>query len=119
MTSSTSNHFEPITARKSSALRGVIDVAGDKSISHRALILASQSLGSTEIHGLLEGEDVLRTAGALKQCGVFIQKELDIWRVQGVGIGGLHAPADILDMGNAGTGVRLMMGLLAPYPFQA
>jgi 3-phosphoshikimate 1-carboxyvinyltransferase len=119
MASSTNNIYQPITARKSGALHGAVTVAGDKSISHRALILASQALGTTTIHGLLEGEDVLRTADALRKCGVSIEKDSTVWRVSGVGIGGLSAPSDILDMGNAGTGVRLMMGLLAPYPFQA
>lgn len=108
----------PAKSQAQGALRGSITVPGDKSISHRALMLASQALGTTTVHGLLEGEDVLCTAKALQQCGVPIHKEDDgSWVISGVGIHGLHAPADVLDMGNAGTAVRLMMGLLAPYPF--
>lgn len=108
----------PAIARSSSALHGCVRVPGDKSISHRALMLASQRLGGTHVHGLLEGEDVLATAGALRACGVDITRDdAGIWHVQGVGIGGLCEPSGLLDMGNAGTGARLMMGLLAAYPF--
>ena len=111
-------HAMPATARSAHGLRGHVTVPGDKSISHRALMLASQALGTTVVHGLLEGEDVLCTARALQQCGVPIEKRSDgSWMISGVGIHGLHAPTDVLDMGNAGTAVRLMMGLLAPYPF--
>lgn len=81
-------------------------------------MLASQALGTTTIHGLLEGEDVLRTAEALRQCGVPITRHADgHWTVSGRGIGGLHEPSDVLDMGNAGTAARLMMGLLSTYPY--
>jgi len=108
----------PIISLPVQNLRGRIRVPGDKSISHRALMFASQALGTTTIHGLLEGEDVLHTAAALRACGVEITKLADgSWQVKGVGIGGLHAPQAALDMGNAGTGARLMMGLLAPYPY--
>ena len=108
----------PAQAKTATQLHGTVDVPGDKSISHRALMLASQALGTTTIHGLLEGEDVLRTATALKACGVPIARQADgVWVVHGLGIGGLHCPDTTLDMGNAGTAVRLMMGLLAPYPF--
>jgi 3-phosphoshikimate 1-carboxyvinyltransferase len=104
--------------KASPALTGAITVPGDKSISHRALMLASQALGTTTVHGLLEGEDVLATANALRHCGVDITRTLDgSWIIKGVGVGGLHEPSDVLDMGNAGTAVRLMMGLLAPYPY--
>ena len=107
-----------MTSQRSRALKGSVKVAGDKSISHRALMFASQAIGTTRIHGLLEGEDVLRTAEALRACGVNISRHADgTWEVQGVGIGGLRQPTHTLDMGNAGTGVRLMMGLLAPYPY--
>ncbi len=99
-------------------LTGVISVPGDKSISHRALILASQALGTTEIRGLLEGEDVINTAKALKLLGVNVEsRQAQHWRIHGVGTGGLHEASDVLDMGNSGTGARLMMGLVAPYPF--
>ena len=91
---------------------------GDKSISHRALMLSSLALGTTTIHGLLEGEDVMRTADALRHCGVPITRHADgHWSVSGRGIGGLHEPDHVLDMGNAGTAVRLMMGMLCTYPF--
>jgi 3-phosphoshikimate 1-carboxyvinyltransferase len=106
----------PVTSRQSTRLSGAVTVPGDKSISHRALMLASQALGITTIHGLLAGEDVLATSAALKQCGAPITRdENGVWTVNGRGIGGLHAPTDVLDMGNAGTAARLMMGLLAPY----
>lgn len=92
---------------------------GDKSISHRALMLASQALGTTTIHGLLEGEDVLRTADAMKACGVPVARDKNgTWTVKGLGIGGLHAPSVPLDMGNAGTAARLLMGLLSTYPYK-
>ncbi len=113
----TQNNPQSATAHAAEGLRGTTHVPGDKSISHRALMLASQALGTTRIHGLLEGEDVLRTATALGQCGVPIVKIGDVWEVSGRGIGGLHEPSDILDMGNAGTASRLMMGLLAPYDY--
>lgn len=103
----------------SSPLKGEITVPGDKSISHRALLLSSQMLGTTIITGLLEGEDVLRTADALRLLGVTINKNNDQWHVHGVGIGGLQEPNNVLDMGNSGTGARLLMGLLAPYPFSS
>jgi len=115
------NHsdFVALTSVPSRRLRGRIRVPGDKSISHRALMLASQAIGTTIIHGLLEGEDVLRTAAALRACGVEITRlENGSWRVKGVGIGGLIQPEASLDMGNAGTGARLMMGLLAPYQYK-
>ena len=100
------------------ALTGVFHVPGDKSISHRALILASQALGETSITGLLEGEDVINTAKALRQMGVKIEQGTQQdWQVQGVGAGGLSESPDILDMGNSGTGARLMMGLVSTYNF--
>ncbi|MFZ4541620.1 MAG: (d)CMP kinase [Rickettsiales bacterium] len=115
---STNDNPQPATSTLSKSLRGTTIVPGDKSISHRALMLASQALGTTTIHGLLEGEDVLRTAEALRQCGVPITRHAQgEWTVSGRGIGGLHEPADMLDMGNAGTAARLMMGLLSTYPF--
>jgi 3-phosphoshikimate 1-carboxyvinyltransferase len=108
----------PARADRSKSLRGNITVPGDKSISHRALMLSSQALGTTEINGLLEGEDVIATANALRQCSVsIVRDDAGVWTVTGVGIGGLSEPDDVLDMGNAGTAARLMMGLLAPYPY--
>jgi len=98
-------------------LRGQVSIPGDKSISHRALMLASQAPGTTTIHGLLEGHDVLNTAKALDSLGVSIKRKGDAWIVKGVGIGGLSESKDVLDMGNSGTSTRLLMGLVTPYPF--
>lgn len=103
----------PMQARRSAGLQGRVAVPGDKSISHRALIFGALAIGSTRIEGLLEGEDVLNTARALQSLGVKIDKDGDAWVVKGVGIGGLSEPASALDFGNSGTGVRLMMGVLA------
>ncbi|MHA1539022.1 MAG: 3-phosphoshikimate 1-carboxyvinyltransferase [Alphaproteobacteria bacterium] len=109
-----------LTAEKSNTLNGTVTVPGDKSISHRCLILGSQCLGTTEITGLLEGEDVLKTADALREMGVVIaRKETGKWVVNGVGVGGLFPPDRVLDMGNSGTATRLLMGLVAPYEFSS
>lgn len=106
-----------MTSRRAGAIKGDVTVPGDKSISHRALILSSQAIGQSRITGLLEGEDVLNTAKALQKLGVPIEKQGDEWVVNGVGTGGLSAPDGELDVGNSGTGVRLLMGLVAPYNF--
>ncbi len=99
-----------------SGLRGHIAVPGDKSISHRSLILGALCVGETVIHGLLEGEDVLATAAALRAFGATIERGEDgAWRVNGVGVGGLMAPGQVLDLGNSGTGVRLLLGLAASH----
>ena len=104
----------PLTARNAGPLRGTVTVPGDKSISHRALMLAGLAIGETRISGLLEGEDVLRTADAMRALGAHVTRDgPGTWRVSGVGIGGLHEPADVLDMGNSGTAARLLCGLLA------
>jgi 3-phosphoshikimate 1-carboxyvinyltransferase len=101
----------------SQGLKGRIRVPGDKSISHRSLMLGALALGETEIHGLLEGEDVLRTAEAMRQLGGEATRGDDgVWRARGRGIGGLREAAEVLDLGNAGTGTRLLMGLVAAYP---
>jgi 3-phosphoshikimate 1-carboxyvinyltransferase len=94
---------------------GTLTVPGDKSISHRALMLAALAEGQTHITGFLAGEDCLATARAVAALGVRIERpaETEVW-VHGPGVAGLSAPAGPLDMGNAGTGMRLMMGLLAP-----
>jgi 3-phosphoshikimate 1-carboxyvinyltransferase len=108
----------PATARRSGALSGTARVPGDKSISHRALMLGALAVGETEIHGLLEGEGVLRTAAAMRQLGGDAERGADgVWRARGRGIGGLREAPDVLDLGNAGTGTRLLMGLVAPYDF--
>ena len=108
---------QPLTSHAIERLSGTAHVPGDKSISHRSLLLASQCVGKTQIDGLLEGEDVLATAAALRHLGIKIDREGDSWLAHGNGIGGLHEPSAVLDMGNSGTGVRLMMGLVAPYEF--
>ncbi len=97
-------------------LQGAIAVPGDKSISHRALILGALSVGESRIQGLLEGADVLATAQALRAYGADIRRGADaVWRVNGVGVGGLMAPGDTLDLGNSGTGARLLLGLAASH----
>src|SRR5471032_2232660 len=102
-----------LSAAKSYSLKGTINVPGDKSISHRALLIASQAIGTSRIEGLLESEDVICTANALRRMGVTIEKRDDIWLVNGVGVGGLREPDDVINMGNTGTGCRLLMGLVA------
>jgi 3-phosphoshikimate 1-carboxyvinyltransferase len=107
----------PLTAHKASPLAGTITVPGDKSISHRALMLAALAIGCTRITGLLEGEDVRRTEAAMRQLGAAITRGEDgAWEVSGAGIGGLSEPADVLDMGNSGTAARLLTGILATHP---
>jgi 3-phosphoshikimate 1-carboxyvinyltransferase len=107
----------PLTARRAGPLAGTITVPGDKSISHRALMLSALAIGRTRITGLLEGEDVLRTEAAMRQLGAQIVREADgAWVVSGVGIGGLVEPGDVLDMGNSGTAARLLTGILATHP---
>lgn len=109
-----------LRARASDALAGTARVPGDKSISHRALLIASLAVGESVIEGLLEGEDVLRTAAAMRALGAEIERAADgRWHVHGRGIGGLTAPGDVLDMGNSGTGARLLMGVLASHPLTA
>ena len=100
-------------------LTGRIRVPGDKSISHRALMFAALAVGRSRIEGLLEGEDVLATAAALRMMGAAIAQEGDAWVVDGVGVGGLLEPNGPLDMGNSGTSARLLMGLLASHGFTA
>jgi 3-phosphoshikimate 1-carboxyvinyltransferase len=105
-------------ARPSGALSGTIRVPGDKSISHRALMVGALAVGRTEISGLLEGEDVLCTAAAMRAMGAEVERLGDgRWRVDGVGLGGLAEPADVLDLGNSGTAARLLLGVLATHPF--
>jgi len=117
----TISHNSPLYPLRSSGVRGLkgdVAVPGDKSISHRALMLSSQALGVTHIHGLLEGEDVLNSARALQALGVEIKQiGKRHWEVRGVGIGGLSESDQLLDLGNSGTSARLLMGLVTPYPF--
>ena len=99
------------------ALKGQVSVPGDKSISHRALMIGGVAVGPTTIRGLSLGDDVLRTACALEEMGVNIDRSTgDLWRVHGVGVGGLKEPARVLDLGNSGTGARLLIGLIATHP---
>jgi 3-phosphoshikimate 1-carboxyvinyltransferase len=121
---------QPLVSHPAGALVGTVKVPGDKSISHRALMIGALAVGETTIEGLLEGEDVLRTAAAMRALGAQIERGQveqgsaersadGVWRVHGRGIGGLAEPADVLDMGNAGTGARLLMGLLASHRLTA
>jgi 3-phosphoshikimate 1-carboxyvinyltransferase len=99
-------------------LKGKVNVPGDKSISHRALIFACLAHGKSKISGLLEGEDVLKTAKALTKMGAEINKLDDgSWQINGSGIAGLMESDNVLDMGNSGTSTRLLAGLVAPYDF--
>jgi 3-phosphoshikimate 1-carboxyvinyltransferase len=101
-------------------LRGTIRVPGDKSISHRALMFAGLAVGQSRITGLLEGEDVLATAAAMRQFGADIARGNDgVWTVQGAGLGSLLEPKTALDMGNSGTSTRLLMGLVASHAITA
>ncbi|HZT24057.1 MAG TPA: 3-phosphoshikimate 1-carboxyvinyltransferase, partial [Pseudolabrys sp.] len=110
----------PLTARKSGPLQGRVRVPGDKSISHRALILGALTVGETTVAGLLEGEDVLHTAAAMRALGAHIVRGEDgIWRIHGVGVGGFAPPPAALDFGNSGTGVRLAFGAVAGSPIRA
>lgn len=102
-----------------SPLTGTVTVPGDKSISHRSLMLGALAIGETVISGLLEGEDVLATAAAMRAMGADIEKRDHKWHVHGVGIGGLLQPQTALDMGNSGTSTRLLMGLVASHPITA
>lgn len=106
-----------LTARRSGPLRGRIRAPGDKSISHRALILGALAVGETRISGLLEGEDVLNTGKAVMAVGAQVERlGAGEWRVHGVGVAGFAAPAGALDFGNSGTGCRLMLGAVAGCP---
>jgi 3-phosphoshikimate 1-carboxyvinyltransferase len=110
----------PLTASRSGPLKGSVTVPGDKSISHRALILGLLSVGETRIEGLLEGSDVLATARVCRQLGALIDRIAEgEWRVYGRGLGALRAPDDILDFENSGTAARLMMGVIATHPIVA
>ena len=110
----------PMTSRRSGPLKGVAQVPGDKSISHRALILGALSVGETRVTGLLEGQDVLDTARAMAAFGAQVERlGAGEWSVHGVGVGGFAEPEGIIDCGNSGTGVRLIMGAMATTPITA
>lgn len=105
------------TAHPSARLSGDITVPGDKSISHRALMFAGLAIGRSRISGLLEGEDVVCTAEAMRAFGATVERRGDsTWEVDGVGVGGLMQPDNIIDLGNSGTGARLLAGLAASHP---
>jgi 3-phosphoshikimate 1-carboxyvinyltransferase len=114
----------PVTARRAARLSGTAEVPGDKSVSHRALILGAVTVGETRITGLLEGDDVLGTAEAMRAFGAEVTRtgtnnDAAAWSVHGFGVGGLAEPANVIDCGNAGTGVRLIMGMMATTPISA
>ncbi|MBA3325987.1 MAG: 3-phosphoshikimate 1-carboxyvinyltransferase [Rhodobacteraceae bacterium] len=104
----------PMRARRGGPLRGTAEIPGDKSVSHRALILGALAVGETRITGLLEGQDVLDTGRAMRAFGAVLERAgPGTWTVQGVGVGGFLEPRDVIDCGNSGTGVRLIMGAMA------
>jgi 3-phosphoshikimate 1-carboxyvinyltransferase len=103
----------PMTSRKCGPLSGEAHVPGDKSISHRSLIFGAMTIGETKVTGLLEGQDVLDTAKAMQAFGAQIEKKGDTWHIHGVGVGGFLEPENVIDCGNSGTGVRLIMGAMA------
>jgi 3-phosphoshikimate 1-carboxyvinyltransferase len=114
------NAKEPLQSRRAHGLEGTVRLPGDKSISHRALMLGAVAVGETRIHGLLEAEDVINTARAMNALGASARRSADgLWRVQGVGVSGLMSPGVPLDFGNSGTGARLAMGLMAATPLTA
>jgi 3-phosphoshikimate 1-carboxyvinyltransferase len=116
--SSTAAH--PLSSGTADRLKGICRVPGDKSLSHRALILGGLAIGRTRVTGLLEGEDVLATAGAMRALGAGVTRQTaGEWIVSGVGIGGLQEPDTLLDMGNSGTGARLVMGAVAGHDMTA
>ena len=104
----------PMTSRRCGPLKGTAQIPGDKSISHRSLILGALSVGETTVTGLLEGQDVLDTASAMRAFGANVERTgPGAWTVNGVGVGGFAEPEEVLDFGNSGTGVRLVMGAMA------
>lgn len=115
-----STHPTPLESRSSGSLTGKVRVPGDKSISHRALILGALSVGETRISGLLEGEDVLNTAKSMQALGARVERTgAFAWSVRGVGVAGFAQPVAPLDFGNSGTGCRLVMGAVAGCPISA
>ena len=114
-----SNHGAAAALRSSRApaLNGRVRVPGDKSISHRALMFGLLAAGETRISGLLEGEDVLNTGKAMRMLGASVERQGEgIWSIHGVGVAGFAQPAAVLDLGNSGTGCRLVLGAVAGSP---
>ncbi len=117
---SISHTLRPLAAHRSGPLKGTALVSGDKSVSHRALILGAMTVGETRISGLLEAEDVINTAKVMRLLGAEVLQDGEgSWRVHGVGTGGFAEPDDVLDFGNSGTGARLVMGAVATTPLSA
>ncbi len=116
----TDNSAVSLLSRRSKGLNGRVRVPGDKSMSHRALLFGAVATGETSIDGLLEADDVVNTANAMRALGAGVDRGADnIWRIRGVGVGGLRSPDEALDFGNSGTGVRLALGLMASTPLSA
>jgi 3-phosphoshikimate 1-carboxyvinyltransferase len=110
----------PLAAHRSGPLRGEVRVPGDKSISHRSLILGALAVGETRVTGLLEGEDVINTGKAMRALGARVERAGEgAWRVNGVGVAGFAQPEKPLDFGNSGTGCRLVIGAVAGCPVTA
>lgn len=111
-------HAAKLVARPVARLHGRVRAPGDKSVSHRALVLGAFALGETTVRGLLEGDDILAMASALRALGAQVAHEGDgLWRVRGLGVGGAREPDHVLDLGNSGTAARLLCGILASHPF--
>ncbi|PYE84070.1 3-phosphoshikimate 1-carboxyvinyltransferase [Pseudoroseicyclus aestuarii] len=109
-----------MVSRRGTGLKGRAEVPGDKSVSHRALILGALAVGETRVTGLLEGQDVLDTAAAMRAFGAQVERTGEgAWSIHGVGTGGFAEPEDVIDCGNSGTGVRLIMGAAATSPITA
>jgi 3-phosphoshikimate 1-carboxyvinyltransferase len=120
VTSDAVSAASPLTARRGGPISGRVRVPGDKSISHRALILSAMTVGESTVSGLLEGEDVLKTAQAMRDLGATLTRGEDgVWRIHGVGVGGFAEPKAPLDFGNSGTGCRLVLGAVAGCPIRA
>lgn len=110
----------PFVSSKTGPLTGTAVIPGDKSVSHRSLMFGGLAKGRTIVHGLLEGEDVLNTAAAMRAMGAAIEKQADgTWICDGVGVGNLQEPASVLEMGNSGTSTRLLAGLIGGHPITA
>jgi len=108
------HHLQRLISSPTGRLNGDIHVPGDKSISHRAIIIASLTVGRSVVRGLLEGDDVLCTVSAMRSLGAQIERQdSESWIIDGVGLGGLSEPGDVLEFGNSGTGVRLLLGVIA------
>ena len=121
MISEVEHQVGAVQSKQTNSLTGSYEAPGDKSVSHRALMLSALCIGESHIFGLLEGDDVLATADAMRAMGASVEKVGNgandgKWVVHGVGVGGLSQPAGDIDMGNSGTAVRLLMGLVASYP---